>query len=221
MSSFISEQPVKRGFEAIAPIYQIIGQHGYIAGSYAAYMIADAHVVQPNDVDIFATSAEGASTIAYALGELGYAIADANDVVFSLKPTFLTDAVLPIQIVKPSPSWKTFPDDIINDFDMDICRALLVSPQMVWADANVGQPNAKFLRINNPLRSIRRMIKYHKRGVDFSDWELLKLFRAWEEMPQDKKDKLLALHCPGNDTVSDDSSDDYDIYDSDDWFEGE
>lgn len=220
LHNFISEQPVKRGFEAIATLYQAVGADGYIAGSYAAFMIADAHIVQPNDVDIFATSEQGARRIAKSLNELGYTMVDVNDVVFSLEATHITPYKLPVQIVKPNPKWATFPDDIINDFDMDICRALLMSPRVVWADANVGQPSGKFLRVNNPLRSLKRMMKYHLRGVQFDEWELLKLFRAWEEMPQDRKDDLMTLYCPGNQSMPDEPSGDY-RYEEDDWFEGE
>jgi hypothetical protein len=147
----------------------------------------------------------------------------------------MIDLGMPIQVIKPNPEWKTFPDDILSSFDFDICRAVLLNLEEVLADTNVGQLKGKILRLNNPLRSLKRVIKYTARGVEFSDGELLKLFQGWEEMPRGRRDVWLdeasealtaarnaaAAALMGESPYIDDDDDGYDWLDDDDYFDGE
>jgi hypothetical protein len=112
---------------------------------------------------------------------------------------------------------------------------VLINLEEVLADTNVGQLKAKILRLNNPLRSLKRVIKYTARGVEFSDWELLKLFQGWEAMPRDRKDGWMdeasqaltdarnaaAAALMGESPYVDDDDDGYDWLDDDDYFDGE
>lgn len=211
--------PVRRGFETIRPIYELLGERGYIAGSYAAFM-ATPHdqPILPNDIDIFATSQENAANIGIEL------LAQPPSDWLEENETVITIArrdALNIQIVKPNPAWQIFPEDILNDFDLDICRAVLVGPNKVIADLSVGQREGKVLRVNNALRSLKRVLKYHARGVEFNDHELLKLFQAWEQMSQDRKDAMLTRAREETEAiVLECDSGDWE-YDEDDWFEGE
>lgn len=223
MNEHISTYPVQRGMtDTIRQILAIIAGRGFIGGSYAAYMVVPEATWQPNDVDIFATSLANATTIADDLEKhFGLARGIETDVAYTLihKDLRNTD-FLPLQIVKPHPDWKTFPDDIIGSFDMDICRAILISEDCILADENAGKGAGKLLRINNPLRSLKRVLKYHQRGVQFNEWELLKLFQAWQLMGVEDQAAMLDRYNPNIDDSS--SSDDgYGWYDDDDWFEGE
>jgi len=213
---------VVRGFESIRPIYERLGERGYIAGSYAAFMAAPCdHPILPNDIDIFATSQENASALTDDLIKLPQVLwMEENDTAFTITRGTINCHDLAIQIVKPNPAWQIFPEDILNDFDLDISRAVLVGPNKVIADYNVGLHEGKVLRVNNPLRSLKRVLKYHARGVEFNDHELLKLFQAWEQMSEERKAIMLdrarmdaAPYEPAN-------SGDWE-YDEDDWFEGE
>lgn len=215
-NEYWTEFPVRRGFDTLRPIYDVIAGRGYVAGSYAAFMACPRDTpVLPNDIDIFATTQEHADSVADEITtKLDYWWNSDNETVIELvsgtdKPN--------IQIVRPNPLWSTWPDDILGDFDLDICRAVLVAPDKVLADYNVGEMYGKILRINNPLRTLKRVSKYMARGVKFDDHELLKIFQAWEQMPTERKDVMLAL---ARQTMAyDDVPPSY--YTDDDWFEGE
>jgi hypothetical protein len=221
VNEHIATYPVQRGMtQTIRDIYNVIAGRGYIAGSYAAYMVAPEVNFQPNDVDIFATTMDNAVDLLNDLVKrFGLHLSAETEITYTLEAVNV--AFLPLQIVKPHPDWKTFPDDVINSFDMDICRALLISEDCILADENAGKGVGKLLRINNPLRSLKRVLKYHQRGVQFNEWELLKLFQAWGQMPDADKQAMLDRHNPniGEDYVPGDSYDEW--YDDDDWFEGE
>lgn len=213
--------PVRRGFDEVRPVFEAAEGHGWIAGSYAAFMAAD-NPIPPNDIDVFARSTWDAERIARRLSRSRFDM-DENATAFSIhrrKPA------LSIQVVKPAPGWSNFPWDIINNFDLDVCRALLLTPTRIIADENVGRREAKVLRVNNPLRSLKRVLKYHVRGVEFNDHELLKLFRAWEELSPDRREAMLetarqeafpAMQLDSGFWGGDPDGYSYD----DDWFDGE
>lgn len=215
--------PVRRGFDSVRKIYNdvLYPNKGYIAGSYAAFM-ATRHdtPVLPNDIDIFATSNEHAYQIMHDLYDGPFSV-DENEVAITITRG---KGQMQIQIVKPHPEWKHFPVDIINSFDLDISRALLLSPSMVLADKNVGYSDGKLLRINNPLKSLKRVMKYAARGIEFNDHELYKLFAAWDQVKPEKKKELLEEAHQA--TLPRDYpcyawGYDYDFYDEDDYFDGE
>lgn len=213
------EIKVRRGFAPISDVYAMVGERGYIAGSYAGYMSSLDIRFQPNDVDIFAISNDAADSLYADLRDkLGYCLNTLNDVAIGLSKF----GVLPVQIVRPAPDWQTFPDDILNSFDMNICRGVLITPTMLLGDQDLGLHFGKLLRLHNPLRTLKRVMKYQARGVQFNDHELLKLFRAWQEMDVARQDAMLnTAHAEAFPVGS--SEDDYEDWyeDDDDWFEGE
>jgi hypothetical protein len=234
MNTYWYTFPVVRGWETVAEIFDILARRGFIGGSFAAFMAAPVDKpIAPNDVDIFATSASNAEAIASALEARFICARGSNPLTITLRP--MIDLGMPIQIVKPNPEWKTFPDDILSSFDFDICRAVLLNSEEVLADTNVGQLKGKILRLNNPLRSLKRVIKYTARGVEFPDWELLKLFQGWEAMPRERKDgwvdeaaealtaarNAAAAALMGEAAYADDDDEGYDWLDDDDYFDGE
>jgi hypothetical protein len=233
MNEYWCTFPVLRGAGAVEKIFNLMAGRGFIGGSFAAFMAAPVNKpISPNDIDIFATSAANAETIVEDICALSPCVVDRNPLTYTLHRL---NAIFPIQVIKPNPEWKTFPDDILSSFDFDICRAVLINLEEVLADTNVGQLKAKILRLNNPLRSLKRVIKYTARGVEFSDWELLKLFQGWEAMPRERKDVWLdeaaqaltaarnaaAAALMGEAAYCDDEDDGYDWLDDDDYFDGE
>jgi hypothetical protein len=100
--------------------------------------------------------------------------------------------LLPVQIVKPREDWRSFPRDFLDSFDQDVCRAVLLGPKVgILADENVGLRRAKLLAINHPLRALKRVMKYHAKGVEYADWELIKLFKAWDAASPERKAEIL------------------------------
>lgn len=212
------EYEVRRGLDSIWELYMASKVYGYIAGSYAAFMACCTDdPILPNDVDVFAVSKAGADIIVRDLTSgLGFRYVGDNEVC-----TSLTRGDMTAQIINPNPEWKDFPGDLLNSFDLDVCRAVLVSETTVLADAHIGWRQGKILRTRNPLRSLKRVLKYHERGVEFSDHELLKLFRAWDQVTAERKAELIQLaHDEEFPPFSEPQE--YDVaWDEDDYYEGE
>jgi len=225
MNEHWSTMPVVRGFDSVKDIYAASKGHGYISGSYAAFMAAPIMTpILPNDVDVFAVSDKAALYIHnFLINRKGWDLDAISSIAYTLSHKRRDFTV---QIVKPNPAWKTFPDDFMAAFDMDVCRAVLLSPTEVLADANVGDLWGKLLLINDPLRSLKRVMKYHKRGVQFLDRELIKLFEAWELATPERRADILAM---AQGTKPDPEEPSYPVetnsdsweYDEDDYYRGE
>lgn len=218
VNEYWNTRPVFNGKTRIKQLTSFINSRGYIAGSFAAWActyLSDPW--KPNDIDIFAKSDDAYHSLAVDLNkDSNYRFDAQNDITTTFSP--MKPNKLGIQIIRPSPEWKTFPDDLINSFDLNVCRAVIISPVEVLCDEDAGEFYGKVLRINSPLRTFKRIMKYAARGVAFNDHELLKVFRAWDKMPTDKKEAWIAEAeeelLPDPDCCSD-------FTDEDDWFEGE
>jgi hypothetical protein len=158
-----TELPVLRGFDEVKDIYDLLDGRGYIAGSYAAYMAAPTNDILPNDIDVFAVSNEAAESLAKQINELMgvHIMPISNSVAYTI---VRTQGRKDVQIVRPAPDWKSFPDDIINSFDMNVCRAVLIAPDKLLGDIDAGTTFGKVLRMHNPLRTLKRIMKYSQRG---------------------------------------------------------
>jgi len=222
-NEYITTVTPVRGIETIENILSIIDGRGYIAGSYAAF-VASPKPILPNDIDIFAMSEDAAWSIVTDLKKVGLYLTNTSNVAYTLTP--LNTKPLPVQVVKPHPDWRNFPDDIIESFDLTVSRALLLSPTEVAVDSDIvlNPGKGKIIRINDPLRTLKRVIKYQARGIVFPDWELMKLFSAWDAMTPEKKQAAIEAILPM--AVDDEPHEDYEDYgygwyEEDDWFEGE
>jgi hypothetical protein len=218
MNEYWQLYPVRRGWDSVQPIYDLVGRRGYIAGAYAAFMAAPCDTpMLPGDVDVFATSADHATAIVADILDQGQV--DCWDENAACHTLTRIGGLLTIQVIKPNPVWRTWPDDILNDFDLDVSRAVLITSGTVLADENIGSANGKVLRINNPLRSLKRVVKYASRGVRFSDHELLKLFRAWGQLTPEKQEEMISAAAQAEEPEVIEFS--FLGWDEDDWFEGE
>lgn len=213
----ISELSAYQGQRTAERLMKVIDGRGYIGGSFAAVCTFEkgANRWKPNDIDIFATSNQNADAIYDALRVQGYLWWDSTEVARTMHKKGHKN----IQIVKPSPEWATFPNDVIESFDLNVCRAMFISPERIMADAEAGGTYGRVLRINNPLRTLKRIHKYQVRGVEFSDHEMLKVFQAWEQVAPEKRQEWLD-RAQSDALPSDADSGGWD-YDDDEWFEGE
>lgn len=268
--------PIERGAEVARALLTVIDGRGVIAGSFAAWLatVVDSASVQPGDIDIFAMSAEVAPALAADLAAkvgLGFSNLGPGGKVYHI-PRLQPD--LDLQVIVPSPKWHAFPDDILNSFDLDVCRAAVVyrpasshyvleaatAPTTttsvvvaytvngggtvalgdgglrevqtaevfhVRGDPSLGNSAGQVLRVDDPLRQLRHIMKYTARGITFSDWRLLKLFRAWDDLKsRERVGKILAAYA--EETITEEADLDWDADfdeddddDRDDWFEGE
>lgn len=198
-SPWIHEMSTKRGRKVVQPLLEIIQGKGYVAGSFAAWMATYEEHYKPGDIDVFAVSLAAADDIRNELCRLWEMPFSRNEMVTSHDPSPKTpDGMLAIQVVEPHPSWTTYPDDILNSFDLTLCKAVLLNRETVLAHIEAGCPNGRFVAINSPMKAMKRMLKYHKRGVSFEDWELLKILKAWDAMTPEQKQMLIDFHEPAN-----------------------
>lgn len=184
-------RPVINGEDRIDILLTMIRDRGYIAGSFAAW--ACSYRVEPwlpTDIDIFAISDEAYKGLTDDLiCHPDYFLGSENELVTTFESNI--PGVLPIQVVRPSPDWKTLPDDLINSFDLNVCRAVIISKTECICDEDAGDVYGKVLLVNNPLKTFKRIIKYSARGVMFSDHEMLKVFRAWDSTDAERKASMI------------------------------
>ena len=115
--SYIIEMTVKRGFEQVKPLWEFLNPdddqpRGYIAGSYAAFMLSNQIKWYPNDVDIFATKESYIHEIERALQEMKFVWNyDPGGLVTRFEPTSMAPIDSPVQVIKPHPQWDDYPMD--------------------------------------------------------------------------------------------------------------
>jgi hypothetical protein len=219
---------VQRGLDTVLPLLPIIEGKGFIGGSYAAFMASENITpILPNDIDVFAVSDDSARAIVDSLLEWpGVIYAQTSEIAYTLFDGPQCNG-MDIQVIRPHPDWKVFPDDIINSFDMDICRAILTGPDTVLADVNVGRRQGKILRVSNPLKTLLRIEKYAARGVDFPTAELVKVFDAWMALSDERRQTIRAqalgstVFTPEHVAETGDFEDYGFWIDDDEYFEGE
>lgn len=195
MNEYVEPHTVYRGFEEVADLFHLLNQEsplGYIAGSYAAWMGAYIPMWEPNDIDIFATSEEAFRQLPRLLRQkAGWYCMEDGDMVKAFERA---NTARRVQLVKPHSEWSAFPGDILGSFDLSVGMAALESEHITLAHSHAGGNFSKILRINEPVRTLKRVLKYHKRGVEFDDWELMKLFKAWDAMTPEQKQIADMLH---------------------------
>lgn len=212
------ETPIVRGWKEATPYFRASQGMGYIGGSFAAWMSAPIEHWQPDDIDIFAVSDNAAALIQQKLWHrYPCQVVDNN---YSYTMYFDSPRRRRCQVIRPHPDWQKFPDDILNSFDFSVCRAVLINPTTILADVDAGGVHGKILRLGDPVRSLDRLVKYSKRGVQFRQWEMLKLFRAWSEMTEEHRTAITEAardaEFGGNTTLNDSF-----YMDEDDYWAGE
>ncbi len=221
---FCACYPVRRGLDGIMPLFNLLGSDAWIAGSYAAFCLAQTETpILPNDIDIFCKTRGAAAWLSERISRIWRTVREFNGVAYNFNRE---PCGMRVQVIAPSPAWLVWPDDMLNSFDMDICRALIMTPTWGLADQNVGGLDAKILKIHDPVRTMRRVMKYQARGVQFNDHELLKLFRAWDALGvADKQERIAAVVIPYSNAFMEDQepAQDYGGWDleDDEYFDGE
>jgi hypothetical protein len=196
-----------RGRDEILPLVALLDGRGYIAGSYAAWMVTPVVNYEPADIDIFATTERNFFDISYALLiQWHMEIIQNSDNVYGLTPTEKSPIQKPIQVIKCHQNWKDLPLDILRSFDLTVCKALLAEWPYIIHHPDAGGLNAKILLVNNPMKEVMRVMKYHKRGVIFDPFCLLKIFKAWDQMTPAQKQQTFDFYDP---PLVEDDEDDY------------
>lgn len=186
--------PLLRGWEELSPLYTLIGQRGIIAGGFAAYA-GSPHddPILPGDIDIFAISNEAAWDITVELCKARNWTYTMSPIAYTIQPSLVRPNTSgferPVQVVMPDPKWKLsdyalrFQQAIIlESFDFDICRGCVLDKDTVLGDPRMGQRQASIRVIRDPVMSMRRVLKYMRKGVEFRNEELFKLIWSYHTM---------------------------------------
>lgn len=232
MSDYITYKKIQRGWETVQNVYNQTLQDGkplgFIGGSYASFMAGEISgirfVVMPNDIDIFGTTRDNTEKIVENLEANGYHIYQvSNDRIWHMSwSAFPNTKKMDVQVIQPNPAWLDdddgkFRENLINDFDLSTSRSIVVDDKWIMCDSSMDYFEAKILRINNPFRSLKRVLKYRKRGFSFRDEELIKIFKAWDALSPERKAEIIASTEPEIYI----QPPDYEFAHEDDWFEGE
>ena len=219
------KHPINRGLECLQSVTEIIAGRALIGGSYAAHMAtyeSDEAYGQPGDIDVFAFSDDNAEYIIQRLKDADYFESELNSIAISMSPNHWLNPIcdMPIQVIKPNPNWRrdpvNFRDDLLNSFDLNVCRAVL-DGEIIIGDVEIGSTQGRVLRVANPVRTMKRIMKYRERGFTFSDWELCKVFLAFGELSDERLKEITDAAQP----QPADYDEHYDWYDDDDYFNAE
>ena len=231
----VTAYDVQQLTDQMKAIIKLIDGRAYIGGSSAVWAISHWHHVdwQPSDIDIFCTSDENFTAIYNDIVETGEYWIDGVDAFEGTTPSDIVQGFTPVgwpntdkislQLIKPSPKWQTFPDDIINSFDITPAMALLLDDKRAMAHRHASNKYGAGVNcVNNPVKTLLRMQKYAVRGWGFVEYDYLKVVDAWRSMTDAARQDIVERVIGDFD---DDGYDTYDewlsVYDDDDWFLGE
>lgn len=215
---FWAEVPPARPLKEVMPVLSITSGLGWVAGSYAAWMAnPDENAPLPNDIDVFAASDNGAELIAVKMRKKFDCMTSDNGMVITCEYRYKRK---PVQVIRPHPDWKKFPDDILHSFDFTACRALMLDHKSILVDYDWQDTDARILRIADPVKTMQRVIKYAQRGVKFDAWELLKILRAWSEMSEERREAIYNRIADER-FPSDGPGENYPYVDEDDYWDAE
>lgn len=199
---------VKRGADLVGVIIDAIAPlGGFIAGSYAAWMVAPDYVFvddsfynitlpKPKDLDIFCTRKSERNAIIKALRAIGYNTERETEFVVSMSPDYdHYDRGYPkIQVIEPTvlrPSLRhDTPEHIIDSFDFTVCRAVIVDRNSAIVDVKFEEHLAKselfLMNLHDPIRGSARMRKYEMKGYNANRYTRYLYFEAMRFMVKDQ-----------------------------------
>lgn len=181
--------PILREHRIVKRLLDLIGDQGVIAGSFASYIACRTdREFRPRDIDIFCTHDTGYNNVIDAFGAAGLSN-------FGLTTTLalfrMVDCAYPIQLINADERWQDFRWELMNSFDFTVSRAVVFDGDRIVADEDFDNEWCKVLRIHDPMRTLKRAVKYMQRGIQFPDHELYKILTAWHQMNPERKERFL------------------------------
>jgi hypothetical protein len=158
-------------------LHGLIKKHGFIAGGACRSTIQDEEI---KDFDIFCFSKEDYEPLKQIISNM-YGIKRENELVYQCNN---------IQLIKPRENkyLKTYgtPYEVVSKFDFSVCRVYTLDGiNFIKIDEQFENDcQKKILRIQNivcPISTLKRSIKYSKKGYFSPLREILKLFNEYAE----------------------------------------
>jgi hypothetical protein len=201
MSNNYISSTVTRCQDVIDLIFDLTGGEGFIAGGFARYCTSrkDSPVV-PNDIDLFCGDAEAFERIVQRVRQHPSTVKKSESPIeikyeYRLAQGFHKDSYT-LQIIKPSAVLNMVADGdytrVLENFDFTIakCAILPTGEAIVHANFHLHDEEDKLVitNIHCPISSMKRVLKYAKRGYSVESAELLKLFKDYETRSPEWKD---------------------------------
>lgn len=158
-------------------LHSLIKRHGFIAGGACRSTIQTEEI---KDFDIFCFSKEDYEPLKQIISNM-YGIKRENELVYQCNN---------IQLIKPRENkyLKTYgsPSEVVSRFDFSVCRVYTLDGiNFIEIDEQFKEDcERKILRIENivcPISTLKRSIKYSKKGYFLPLREILKLFNEYAE----------------------------------------
>lgn len=187
-----------RGLTEIETLLHVVGINGgYVAGGYARYCLSPApKPFQPNDVDVFCKNEGAYQLIVDEIVRRGGAIKFKTDNATTIVPPKEWVACPMIQVINPTVMGGE-PWDLISTWDFTVASAALTfGKQGITHLDFVKDELAGRLVINKiqcPIGTMKRVLKYYKKGYKFSSQELLKFYKVWDGLATDRKEELVKV----------------------------
>lgn len=195
------ETPIIRGFDVIAPLFDLLGSRGVICGGYARFC-ASPTVAPPaaDDVDVYCHQSEDYESLKEELCKhLSIAVESNRAVTFRPSNEGRLAFVPKVQLVKPVAKFRMVTvgsaQEVIDNFDFTVVRAAILNPATVLVDADFhADETARRLRLKNihcPISSTLRCTKYVGRGYTLMPFDCLALFLDWDSRDAEYRRELV------------------------------
>lgn len=195
------ETNINRCKDVVELVFGLTEKEGFIAGGFARYCLSiNRNPILPNDIDIFCQSEEVYNRILNRFKDndnLKQIHVSEIEVKFEykLKSGFLKE-VYNIQLIKPTEIMNMVSmgdyKKVLDNFDFTIAKCAITPDMKGFCHPDFyehdGLNQLTITNIHCPISSLKRAMKYCKRGYSISSQELLKLFEDYEKRDQSWKD---------------------------------
>jgi len=167
-------------------IFSIINGLGFLAGGSVRCLVEK--INNEADFDVYAYKAENRKILVDKFIENGF-----TPSFYNLNCVMMKKDKMNVQII------FTFVGqilDVVDEFDFTICR-IGTDGVNLFKDKDFDENNyKKIIRIKTiqcPVSSVRRIIKYAKKGYFITNFQILKLYEDFLKRTPDYREKLLEL----------------------------
>lgn len=195
MNGWIAK-PILRDHGQVARLLNVIDTSGaFIAGGYARWLISPNPSFKADDIDIF-TGNTGTFHGVMEMMEKSFRASWNDSLIYQFydnsdfdRITHYMSVIYPLEEEYSegygSTKVKGSQEDILNDFDLYLCEAVIKDKDTVlcsrqcWNDIDFN--SITFKKLDKPRRALKRAFKYAKKGFGVDDLQLSSLITAIKE----------------------------------------
>ncbi len=189
--------PMLRGRGVVAPLLELLGGRGWIAGGFARWCCSPNKMTPPpGDLDVFFGDDDSFTRALADAIRLGAVITDEKSYFAQLDVSAAFPGVgLPhVQFIKPFVSggrtWGPDKEDVVRQIDISVCRIALdgMSATTATADstflADESEQRIQIRLVNDPYSVTKHVIKYIRKGYAITPEEMTSIYDKWAEMDE-------------------------------------